>query len=190
MQLPFGRQVFSRFQESRASLHVTDTWENKCPNSKCPSPFLPSPSLYCWVWHPMIWDIPGVSCPSCVPPNFWCTPSLLAAGVGSEAEDTLTLCKCSSAITKTSPCYQRCFQHKFETYLHTGYYEVCPSQNQYIDVQLFHYCILELYYLERIVAGFCICSKMEREMQQLFHCFCDSIFWENYSVFCILIAET
>ena len=54
----------------------------------------------------------GSAVPAVSPPNSLCTPSVLAGGAVSEAEETLTLCKHCSAITKTSMYYQHCLQHK------------------------------------------------------------------------------
>ena len=53
----------------------------------------------------------GSAVPAVSPPNFLCTPSLLAGGVGWGAEKALTQCEHCSAVTKTSLNYQHCFQH-------------------------------------------------------------------------------
>ena len=57
----------------------------------------------------------SVQGPSLSPPNFPCTPSLLAGGVGWEAEKALTLFKYWSATTKTSLYYQYFFHHTSKT---------------------------------------------------------------------------
>ena len=57
------------------------------------------------------------------PPGSLCPPSLLAGGVGGEAEKASALCEHCSAITKSSLCYQHCFQHKCKTQLHASYCE-------------------------------------------------------------------
>lgn len=41
-----------------------------------------------------------------------CTPTLLAGGVGREAEKTLNQCKLFWAVPKISLCCQHCFHHK------------------------------------------------------------------------------
>ena len=65
----------------------------------------------------------GSAVPAVSPPNLLCTSSLFTGRVGWEAEKALTLCKHCWAITKTSLCYQRCFQHRSKTYPHTSYCE-------------------------------------------------------------------
>jgi len=74
----------------------------------------------------MVWGIALVraaSCLGCVPSQLLLHPGLLAGGVVCEAEKALTLCKHSPAITKTSLCYQHCFQHKSKTQPRTSYCE-------------------------------------------------------------------
>jgi len=67
----------------------------------------------------MVWDIPLVIwwpfIPALSSPNYLYTHSLLADGVVWEAEKALMLSKHCSAITKTSVCYQCCFDHKSRT---------------------------------------------------------------------------
>lgn len=59
--LPIGGQIFSHFQESWDSSHLTVTWKDKYHNSKH-SPFLLlSSCFYCWAWHHLVWNIPLVS---------------------------------------------------------------------------------------------------------------------------------
>ena len=106
--LPMGRQVFSHLQESRAPSHVTVTWEetNAITPNVPPSFFFPQ--LYMLSMTSYGLEYPcgqlGSAVPAVSPPNFLCTPSLLAGGVGWEAEKALTLRKHCSAITKT-PLY-------------------------------------------------------------------------------------
>lgn len=70
----------------------------------------PSLSLPSFICH-MVWNIALWSTVLAVPtPKFLCTPSLLAGRMGWEAGKALRLCKHSLAITKTSLCYQHCFQ--------------------------------------------------------------------------------
>lgn len=57
----------------------------------------------------------GSAVPVASPPNSLSIPSLLNGGVGWEAEKDLTLCKFSSAISKTSLCYQHCPQNQRKT---------------------------------------------------------------------------
>jgi len=116
--LPISRQGFSHPQDSRAPSHITVTWEDKhhpvTPN--LPPFLLLSPALH--AKHNVIWHgiSPSVSWGQlsrlCSPRNTLCTPSLLTSGAGREAAKTLTLCKHCSALTKTSRCYQHCFQDK------------------------------------------------------------------------------
>lgn len=57
--LPTSSQVFSHFQESRAS-YVMITWKYKCHISKHSPhpPFPPSlPSFFCWAWHHIVQNI-------------------------------------------------------------------------------------------------------------------------------------
>ena len=64
---PTGRQVFSHLQESRSLLCLVVTGEDERCHFPCPLLPCPSPSFYCWAWCHIAWDIPLVSCPSCVP---------------------------------------------------------------------------------------------------------------------------
>ena len=78
----------------------------------------------------------GSAVPAMFPPNFLCNPIPLAGGVVWGAEKNLSLCNHCSAVTKTSLCYQRCFQHKSKTQSHTSYYRkngLYPHQNQHRD---------------------------------------------------------
>lgn len=52
-----------------------------------------------------LWTV-EVDSPGCVPSQSLCTPSLLAGGVGWEAEKVWMLCKHCSVIAKASLCYQ------------------------------------------------------------------------------------
>lgn len=74
-----NKLLFSYFPGSKASPHVTITWEDECHNHKC-SPFLLFLSFYGWGQHHMIWNIPLVSqvtCPSYTPPYLLPTFSLI-----------------------------------------------------------------------------------------------------------------
>jgi len=79
--LPISRQVFSHFQESRASSRRMVTWEDKQHNSQC-SPF-PISSLkavtaeHDIVWHGISLGSVGVSCPGCVPSQLLVHPKLM-----------------------------------------------------------------------------------------------------------------
>jgi len=132
--------VFSHLQESRAPSRVTVTWEDKCHHSDRPPPsFFFSPlCMLSMTSYGM--ESPfgqwGSAVLAVSPPIFFCTPSLLAGGVLGRADKTLTLCKDCSAVTKTSLCYQHCFQHKSKTLPPTSYYEEnYPSQNQHKGVE-------------------------------------------------------
>lgn len=74
-----------------------------------PSP----PDFICWPWCHMIWDIPAVIWDQlswlCSFPNPWALPIFWLVGWG--AEKALTLCKCCSAVAKTSLYYY----HHFST---------------------------------------------------------------------------
>ena len=49
------------------------------------------------------------------PPSFLCPPRHSLVGWGEKQKRALTLCKHRSAVTKTSLCYQHCFQNKSKT---------------------------------------------------------------------------
>lgn len=100
------------------------TWEDKCHHFRCTPLLSPSPS-FIWTWRHMVQNIHLVSwgwlpCPSL--PNFFCTPSLLSAEVGLEAEYPLALGKHCSGITKISLYYQQVFTGKPKQ-PHTSYYK-------------------------------------------------------------------
>jgi len=81
-----GRQAFSHLQESRAPSHVMVTGEDKCCNSER-SPLPPSsPQLYMLSVTLYGMENPfgqlGSALTAVSPPNYFCTPSLLAGGVG------------------------------------------------------------------------------------------------------------
>ena len=104
------RQVFIHFRESWAPSCIKVTWEDKSHNSERPPLPSSSPSFVRWAWCHMAWNIPlviwGQLSWAVSPPSFLCTPSPLTGEAVREAEKALALCKHSSAITKTSLCYQ------------------------------------------------------------------------------------
>jgi len=116
--LPIGRQVFNHLQESRALSHVTGRRMPSLRTSTLPSSFhsfiLLSMMSY-GVEHLCGQLAVSPAVPAVSPPNFLCTPSPLAGGAELEAEKAFTLCEHCSAMTKTSLCYQHCFQHKCKT---------------------------------------------------------------------------
>jgi len=79
----------------------------------CPPPFLLLPPAFYAerdvIWCGMSLRSAGVSCPGHV------APSSLHSRVGCGAEEALALGKHCSAVTQTSLCCQRCFQHKSKT---------------------------------------------------------------------------
>jgi len=80
------------------------TWEDECHHSKCVSPPFLQLLLLSTMPHGMEYPFChlGSGVVAVSPPNSLGTPSPLAAGVGQEAEEALTLYKHCSAITKTS----------------------------------------------------------------------------------------
>lgn len=74
-----GQEVFSHPQKSLAPSHITVTWESKHHHSEYPL-FLILPTAFIADYDAIgYWDMPLVSCsPSCAPPNFLCTPSVLS----------------------------------------------------------------------------------------------------------------
>ena len=115
---PINRQAFSHLRESRAPSHVDGYLGRQTGNSKCPLSPSSSPSFYCSAWHHMVWNSPLVSWAQlsqlCPLPNFPCSPAHLLVGQGKQ-QTRFWLSKRCSAIMKTSPCYQHCFQNKSKT---------------------------------------------------------------------------
>lgn len=107
-----GRQMFSHFQESRASAITT----NVPLSSSFPPAVIAQQDA---MWNRIPLPSVGVSqlCPLPVPMH------LLAAGVVGEAERALTLCKHCSAVTKTLVRHQHCWGRKSKTWHHTSHYE-------------------------------------------------------------------
>ena len=76
--LSVSRQLFSHLQESRDSLCVVFTWEEKCHNREHFPLASVDPICYCWAWRRVVWGVPFVGwgqlsqpCPltaSCAPP--------------------------------------------------------------------------------------------------------------------------
>ena len=123
--LPTSRQVFSHLQESRAPSWVNGDLGGQMPSLQT-SPLPPSsPSFILLSIVLYGTEYPfgqlGSAVPAVPPPSSLSSPSLLTGGVGWEAEKALTLCKHGSAVTKTSPCYQYCSQHKSNAQLLWSY---------------------------------------------------------------------
>lgn len=130
--LPMDREVFSLWQESRATSSVTVTWEEKSLQMSFLSFFfchtvydLPPLS---WAWCHMLWNIPLVSCSHlsfvtlCLC-SIWCAPSLLSSVTVQKAEKAIALYKPCAAITRTSLYYWLYAQHKSKTQLHSRWKE-------------------------------------------------------------------
>lgn len=102
--------MFSHFWESRALSHLSYL-EEKHHHSDCSSLPFSSSSFICWAWCHVLWDIPLVSCPSCVPFQPLVDPSLLAGGVlwGAKA---LTLCQPCSEIKWYQTLFSTNSKHK------------------------------------------------------------------------------
>lgn len=138
--------MFSHPQESRASSHVTVTWEDRRRNSHCPLPtFLFFCPPACMAEHDVLvsgisvalvsWGQLSQPCPlpaSCQP-----QPTRWRGGVRNR--ETLTLCKRCSATAKPRVCYRHGFRHKSKMRHHPSgkklgdcdENELHPSQNQY-----------------------------------------------------------
>lgn len=109
-------------------------------------PTLPSyfPRFICWTWHQMIWNIPVASWSQlsqlCSLPSFLRYPSLLAV---EKQKKALKLCKCHSAITKTSLYNQPSVQHKSRTQPHSNHWKKINSAPDKIST-VFFFCVFAL----------------------------------------------
>lgn len=98
--LPISRQIFSPFQESKAS-HVMATWKDKCLTlniylSSCFTPLFIDDYNITWYVISLWSAIPVV-----FSTNFLCTPGLITDGAMTSAPWTLLCCKQNIGVLST-----------------------------------------------------------------------------------------
>lgn len=74
----------SHILESRVSVHVTVTWEDKHEDCECPQAFTAEGNIWC---KTSLWSV-QISCPSCFSSQLLFTPSLLTGGEGGFGEQS------------------------------------------------------------------------------------------------------
>lgn len=108
--LPMGRQMFSCILESKASVHVTSNWEEKCSNPKGLFHFSSFPWTFIHEHNVVCHGISLLSAEfislSCVLTHFLMQLQPNPFQQELENEMALVLWKNSSAVPKTLICYQ------------------------------------------------------------------------------------